>query len=413
MACGRRFGKSVLARMIVLKWALEQEGLYWIVSPSYKQSKQIHWRDYQREIPPNVISKKNEVELSIELINGSRIELKGAENPDSLRGVKLRGLVVDECASIRNWDWLWQEALRPTLTDYSAPAFFIGSPKGFNSFYDMYLMGQKEGEYKSWKFSSYDNPYIPKGEIDQAKLELTEDTFMQEYMAEFRRFTGLVYKDFDRDKYVKEIKDFDPVFYIRGLDRGFRHPSAMPIIAVNKDDVWYQIDEIHEAGLTNPQLFNKINDKCEGKEFELSTMDSAAASDIKDLQDLGLDFLPVKKESGESGVNYVRYKIEKLTERIRTGGYYIHPKCEKTIWEFENYKWKEKNNPDDRDSESPEKINDDMMDSIGDLNVTYLHEYKQKIKKPWENKLPGTFVPPSIEEDDNDWSVDYNDDNEL
>lgn len=402
MACGRRFGKSVLSRMIVLKWALEQEGVYWVVSPTYKMSKMIHWREFQKEIPAEVIRKKNEVELSIELINGSRIELKGAENPDALRGVKLRGLVVDEVASIRNFDWLWQEALRPTLTDYEAPALFIGSPKGFNHFYDLYMMGQQGGEYKSWKFSSYDNPYIPKGEIDQAKLELTEDTFMQEYMAEFRRFTGLVYKDFDREKHVKELLDFKPEFWIRGLDRGFRHPSAMPIIGVDKDDVWYQVDEIYEAGLTNPQLFNKIKDRCEGKTFELSTMDSAATSDLHDLSDMGIDFIPVKKESGETGINYVRFKIEKLTDRIRTGGYFIHPRCEKTIWEFENYKWKEKLDEEGQ-SENPEKIYDDMVDAIGDLNVMYLHEYKERDKI--EARLAGTFVAPAIVfENDDDFT---------
>ena len=126
---GRRSGKSVLSRLIVLDWATKQPGLYWIVSPTYKQSKQIHWREFQREIPFQWIAKKNEVDLSITLKNGSLIELKGAENPDALRGVKLRGLVIDEIASIRNWDWLWQEVLRATLTDYEAPAIFISTPK--------------------------------------------------------------------------------------------------------------------------------------------------------------------------------------------------------------------------------------------------------------------------------------------
>ena len=76
-------------------------------SPNYKQSKMIHWRDYQNEIPKEWVDKKNEVELSFTLKNGSVIELKGAENPDSLSGVKLRGLVIDEIASIRNWEWIW------------------------------------------------------------------------------------------------------------------------------------------------------------------------------------------------------------------------------------------------------------------------------------------------------------------
>jgi hypothetical protein len=205
ICAGRRSGKSVLSRAIVLKWATEKIGNYWIVSPNYKQSKMIHWKELQKEVPREWIAKKNEVELSITLKNGSVIELKGAENPDALRGVKLRGLVIDEIASIRNWEWLWSEVLRPTLTDYSAPTLFISTPKGYNHFYELYQTGQtSDSDYKSWRFTSYDNPYIQKGEIDNAKKELTEDTFQQEYMADFRKYTGLVYKEFQREVHVIE-----------------------------------------------------------------------------------------------------------------------------------------------------------------------------------------------------------------
>ncbi len=107
ICAGRRWGKSVLSELIVLQWATKDSGLYWIVSPNYRQAKQIHWLQLQRIVPLSWIAKKNEVELSITLKNGSIIQLKGAENPDSLRGVKLKGLVIDEIAAIRNWDWLW------------------------------------------------------------------------------------------------------------------------------------------------------------------------------------------------------------------------------------------------------------------------------------------------------------------
>ena len=177
---GRRTGKSVLAQLTVIHWANQNIGTYWIVAPTYRQAKQIHWKGIQQFVPLALVEKKNEVELSITLKNGSVIELKGAENPDALRGVKLRGLVLDEIASIRNWDWLWSEVLRPTLTDYSAPALFISTPKGFNHFYDLFIQGQDQAvsDYKSWRFTSYDNPYIPKSEIDNAKNELTEDCLL-------------------------------------------------------------------------------------------------------------------------------------------------------------------------------------------------------------------------------------------
>jgi hypothetical protein len=206
ICAGRRSGKSVLSRLTILKWATSEVGRYWIVSPTYKMSKMIHWQELQKEVPRSWVEKKNEVELSLTLKNGSIIELKGAENPDTLRGVKLRGLIIDEIASIPNWSWLWSEVLRPTLTDYSAPAMFISTPKGFNHFFDLYQSGMgTQKDYKSWKFNSYDNPFISKEELDAARKELTEDTFQQEYMADFRKYTGLVYKDFDRLVHVIEV----------------------------------------------------------------------------------------------------------------------------------------------------------------------------------------------------------------
>lgn len=423
VCAGRRSGKSVLARLIVLTWATQNIGTYWVVSPTYKQSKQIHWRELLKEIPDGWVKSKNEVELSVTLFNGSIIELKGAENPDALRGVRLRGLVVDEIASIRNWDWLWHEVLRPTLTDYQAPAIFISTPKGFNHFFDLYQKGQDSNVaslYKSWKFTSYDNPYIAKEEIDSAQRELTEDTFAQEYMADFRKFVGLVYKDFSREIHVKKLTDFKPVYFIRGLDRGFRNPTAVPWIAVDKDDVWYQIDELYESGLTNQPLANKLKQMRGETVPEYSTMDSAQASDIADLTTLGEDFIPVRKESGENNKSYIEYKIQKFTERLKVrpdgrAGYYVDPKCESTISEFEKYRWKERRETESQDLNlinEPEKANDHMMDALGDLNAMYIHDYVAKEKKPWEGKTPGTYIPPSpvLKEEENDWNSEASDD---
>lgn len=410
VCAGRRAGKSVLARMIVLKWVVERPGLYWIVSPTYKQSKQIHWNDLLKEIPSNWIVKKNEVELSVHLQNGSVIQLKGAENPDNLRGVRLHGLVVDEIAAIRHWDWLWQEVLRPTLSDFESPALFISTPQGFNHFYTLFQKGVSDREYKSWQFTTRDNPYISKEEVNSAKDDLTEDAFHQEYLAEFRQYTGLVYKVFDRLTHVKEIEDFKPVYYIRGLDRGFRNPTAVPIVAVNKDDVWYQIDEIYQSQLTNPELYDKLQEisQLHGiEEYEYSTADSAQAGDIQELANLGEDFIPVEKVSKETNKNYVRYKIGKLTERIKSNGLYVHPRCENTIREFETYRWKEHKNQTIDKPDEPEKMNDHALDATGDLNSMYEYYYKPSKKKPWDDKLPGTFVPPSpvVDSDEQENSI--------
>lgn len=408
ICAGRRFGKSTLARLLILQLATRQQGLYWIVSPTYTQSMQNHWREMLKEFPAQLIAKKYEGR-SITLINGSIIELKGADNPDSLRGVKLRGLVVDEIASIRDWDWLWMEVLRPTLTDYQAPAIFISTPKGYNHFYELFQRGQQDGEYQSWRFTSYDNPTIKKEEIDSARLDLTEDVFAQEYLADFRKYTGLVYKEFDRAVHVRELPEFIPEYFIRGCDRGYTNPTAVPIIGVDKDGTWYQTHEIYKSGLTAPMLSDElknIDEIAHVKLYDYETMDSAAASDIVELNNLGYAFIGVTKQSGETNLNYVRYKIQKWAARLRvdpvTGKprYYVHPRCEKTIWEHETYSWPDKKDLITNEAEQPQKLNDHMMDALGDLNAMYEHYYEPAVRKIGTGKIPGTYTKASIPEED-------------
>lgn len=318
ICAGRRWGKSVVAQLIVLKWALDSAGLYWIVSPTYRQSKQIHWRQLLQIVPQALIQKKNEVELSITLKNGSVLELKGAENPDALRGVKLRGLVIDEIASIRNWDWLWNEVLRPTLTDYQAPALFISTPKGFNHFYDLYQLGQTESDYKSWRFTSYDNPYIPATEIDLAKKELSEDTFAQEYMADFRRATGLAFKLFDRTVHVIEPFDVPREWDRgRGFDYGSTHATASLRMAVDPYDNWF----IERTYKNKERVIKDHADIILAQDYGLSMMpmwgDPSGAQWFREFEQYGLYIEPANKEVGQGARGWVEYCIERVNQRLK------------------------------------------------------------------------------------------------
>lgn len=319
ICAGRRWGKSVLSQLIVLKWATASVGTYWIVSPTYRQGKQIHWRGLQQIVPREWIAKKNEVELSITLKNGSVIELKGAENPDALRGVKLRGLVIDEIASIRNWDWLWAEVLRPTLTDYEAPALFISTPKGFNHFYTIFESGQADnGIYKSWKFTSYDNPYIPKGEIDNAKAELTDDTFYQEYMADFRKFTGLAHKTWDREIHLiptfEVPKDWQRA---RGFDYGSAHYTASPRVAIDKDDNWF----LEHSYMDNQRGIQQHAEAILAEDYGLGTIisfgDPSGAQWFEEFKKYNLFIQQADKTIGQGAKGWVEYGIEKINERLK------------------------------------------------------------------------------------------------
>ena len=409
VAAGRRWGKTVLSQIITLDWATRrgQEGLYWIVSPTYRQAKQIHWRHLQALVPQEWILKKNEVELSITLKNGSIIELKGAENPDALRGVKLRGLVIDEIASIRNWDWLWTEVLRPTLTDYQAPALFISTPKGYNHFWDLYQGGQttvagdNEGSgYKSWRFTSYDNPYINKGEIDKAKNEITEDTFQQEYMADFRKYTGLVYKEFQREVHVIEPFDIPAgggQGIYRGIDFGSTNPTAVLWIYVDSDENWFMFDEHYQTGETIDYHAGVINSKST-RAVTATYGDPSGAQWISEFAQRGIYITPANKETGTNQKNWVRYGIEKVSEKLKripghvvpntlkqsdtnvqstSGGMpslFIFNNCANIIREFETYRWKEKSvtrAQDLNEPDVPEKANDHALDALRYFAVSY------------------------------------------
>lgn len=407
VCAGRRSGKSVLSQLQVITWANTEVGRYWIVAPTYKQAKTIHWEGIQHYVPQGIIAKKNEVELSLTLTNGSVIELRGAENPDALRGVKLRGLVIDEIASIRNWEWLWSEVLRPTLTDYEAPVLFISTPKGFNHFHDLYQRGTTEGIYKSWRFTSYDNPYIPKGEIDNAKQELTEDTFAQEYMADFRKFTGLVYKEFDRETHVIDPFDIPEGWNtFRGIDFGSTNPTACLWVAVDSDENWFVVSEHYATGETIDYHAGIINSNTFSKRVQQTYGDPSGAQWIKEFAQRGIYITPANKEVGTNFNSWVRFGIEKVGERLkcipghvvssvqthnesnsRSMGMpklFIFTSCSQTIREFETYRWKEKSVTQAQDlnePDVPEKANDHAMDALRYFAVSY------------KKHTPMTYVP--------------------
>lgn len=397
ICAGRRSGKSVLSRFIVLKWATEEKGLYWVVSPTYKQSKQIHWREINNEVPQEWVRKKNEVELSITLKNGSIIELKGAENPDALRGVKLRGLVIDEIASIRNWNWLWAEVLRPTLTDYEAPAIFISTPKGFNHFYELYQKGQEDKtNYKSWKFTSYENPYIPKGDIDNARLDLTDDTFQQEYMADFRKYTGLVYKEFERPLHLISQFDIpDTWTIVRGFDFGSTNPTVCLWVALDPDGNYFIIDEHYETGKTVDYHAGVVNANRYSQRVEQSYGDPSGAQWITEFAQRGVYITAATRESSTSAASWVRLGIERIRTYLRPiPGHFVSglpesykadkrgmPKmfvfehCTNTIRELEQYRWKERQVTQAQDlnePDVPEKANDHAMDALRYIMTSYV-----------------------------------------
>lgn len=186
VAAGRRWGKSRLSAVTMIKYARIKKRLIWYVAPSYRMAKDIMWPVLLEEIPRKWIKKINETAMSILLINGTRIVLKGADNKDSLRGVGIHYLVMDEIQDID--PEAWYKVLRPTLASTGGHALMIGTSKGFNLLYELYMLGQKEenqkaGRWYSWQFETITSPFIPPEEIEAAKADMDPKSFQQEFQA--------------------------------------------------------------------------------------------------------------------------------------------------------------------------------------------------------------------------------------
>lgn len=404
VCAGRRSGKSVLAQLTVIHWATQEKGDYYIVAPTYRQAKEIHWRGIQEYIPKALIESKNETELSIALKNGSRISLKGAENPDALRGIKLRGLVIDEIASIRNWNWLWSEVLRPTLTDYEAPALFISTPKGYNHFYDIFMLGKEDGPYKSWQFTSYDNPFVPSSEIDAAKEELTEDTFAQEYMADFRQHTGLAHKEWDRDIHI--IEPFDvPLDWNRGrgFDYGLVHFTASTRTAIDSDDNWF----LEMCYLDNRSKVKEHAEAIRAQDYDLPFVpawgDPSGKQWVEEFAMHKLHIQNADKSVGQGYKGWVEFCIAKVNERLKPiPGHTVYlpdgrkienaPRLfvlnngmnDKFVSQIERLSWRQtstgENVPVLDDTGDPTGGHYDLLAAFRYFTVSYKKENKQSVK---------------------------------
>jgi hypothetical protein len=178
MMAGRRFGKSLISQTISIETAINKKRVAYI-TPTYQLGK-IFFKEIVDLLPIEIYS-KNESDLVITFITGGSIRFFTGERLDNLRGLKFHLAVIDEASFIPNLEDGWLNSIRPTLTDYKGKAIFLSTPKGKNYFFS--LFSKAEPDWQSFKFTTYDNPYIDPQEIDDARRQLPEVVFEQEYMA--------------------------------------------------------------------------------------------------------------------------------------------------------------------------------------------------------------------------------------
>lgn len=219
VACGRRFGKTELAKIQVLKKMVNAKHFVAYLAPTYKQLLPV-WREFRHTFQP-IASYISEQHKIIELPNGSRLTMWASESVENARGSAFHHVVVDEAAIIKNGKEVWDTIIRPALADYRGSADFLSTPRGRNYFHDLYKMGLDPNfpEFKSFKLPTTHNPFIFKEEIELARKTTPERFFKQEYLAEFLDDVGTVFRGVMEVSILPELEPYNSDF-VFGIDFG-------------------------------------------------------------------------------------------------------------------------------------------------------------------------------------------------
>jgi len=375
---GRRFGKTHLAIRELCYHARIPDREVWYVAPTYKMSKNIVWKKLKAKLLDLKWAKKvNETELSILLKNGTTIALKGADNADSLRGVGLDYLILDEFADIDPSAWF--EVLRPTLADKQGKALFIGTPKGIaNWSYDMYQNELRDStSWKSFQFTTIDGGNVKPEEIESAKKDLDERTFRQEFMATFETYAGRIYYSFDRAHNVLIPEQYDTNVIYTGWD--FNIDPMSVVIAVRHGDSLHVIDEIRMFSSNTQEAVEEIKSRYPKSRIwaypdpasRQRKTSAGGSTDLTILQNAGF---VVKVPNSHTPV---RDRINAVNSRLcdTTGirHLFIDPKCKFTLEGLERHTYKEGTTQPDKDSGY-----DHMMDALGYM-VDYMFPIRRDI----------------------------------
>jgi len=259
LVSGRRFGKTHLAIRELCKAATQPNRKVFYVAPSYRMAKQIVWEQLKKRLRElRWADRINESDLSIRLVNGSLICLRGADNEDSLRGVGLDFIVLDEFADIDAK--AWHEVLRPTLSDTGGSALFCGTPKGIGNWaYDIFQHSKTDVDnWQSFQYTTIEGGQVPKEEIAQAQQDLDARTFKQEYEASFETYSGTIYYNYTQDSVYKEdktpLKDAKHIYI--GMDFNIDPMSACVAVKTQKGLVI--MDEISIYGSNTDEMVDEI-----------------------------------------------------------------------------------------------------------------------------------------------------------
>ena len=405
MAVGRKGRKTTFDINELFYYAMTDplELTYTYIGPTRTQAKEIVWDDHIRKLlklfkQHDIFPKVNNSDLSIQFENAGKVTIDGSDNIESLRGKSdWGGIVLDEFASWKGKRYAWEEVIEPNLLVHKAWAIISGTPRGYEYFHLLMKMGDHAGQiegdafltdgrlvkpnsnFLSYRFSSFSNPYLDHNWILNKKERLTAAAFNQEYLARFEKFTGLIYKEFDRSIHIIEPFKVPLGWYRYGaMDFGATNPTVHLWIALDRDENIYIYDEYHissanfGAVMTIESHSNIIKARTGSFPLVSTWGDPSAEQEILDYGNKGIYITPAIKTFGGDEEGWVRSGIDKVSQLLkvshRTGKpkLFVFRNCVNVIREFESYRWMEKKLAvtDVNEKDLPLKANDHAMDAL-------------------------------------------------
>lgn len=342
VVCHRRFGKTVMAVNHLIKGAITCElerPRFGYIAPTFKQAKSVAWdyvKHYTRPIPG---VSYNEAELRADLPNGGRIRLFGADNPDSLRGIYLDGVALDEYGMMQGRTW--SEVIRPLLTDRKGWALFIGTPNGKNAFWDIRNTASTSAGWYLATFKASETGVIAEDELASAKQTMTEDEYDQEFECSFEASVrGAVFaKELGQARAEGRIArcPYDPILPVTtAWDLGVGDSTSIWFAQIHGSEV--RIIDYYEASGEGLQHYAAVLDKRGykyGKHLappDIEVRELGSGKSRKEIaQSLGIRFDVVKNLKLEDGINATRMFIPRC--------YFDESKCVTGLEALQNYRW--------------------------------------------------------------------------
>jgi len=387
LACGRRFGKTVVAKRRIILQGYQNAKKIGYFAPTYKMLNET-WREIAHTLA-SVTLKKDEHHKQILTLTGGVIDFWSLDNPDAGRGREYNEIICDEAAYVQDLEDIWNKVIRATLINRRGTALFLSTPNGYdNDFKKFFDKQDKDPEYwQSFQMPSSVNPRIPAEELEMARLELPGDAYNQEYLAQFVIFNGKLFADqFDFTRHIGSKAEYNENIEVF---LSFDFNITISVLAIQSCKNYIQcLKEYHQEGWDLERTCNEIITDYPGAKFvvngdasgnsrsALTSGNQTAYQLIKTF--LGMSFSHFRVPT--INPSYINSRLE-CNFILKNDNMYIHPSCKRLIKDIMSVKI------DDRQSIEVWKKKNPLLGHIFDCWRYHLHaEHSQKLKWYKPNK---------------------------